>query len=428
VGPVLNRGELADEFGKLETPSFGLHEFLDLCEELNLVPVVGVNVLGDGASAADLVEYILGSSTSPQGTLRAANGRSAPWNVRFFELGNEPSARYAPADVPNAGSAYAAAARAVVNAMRARAVSLGKTIEVSALAEATYQLADWLPGNIAPDAQMLANWNSQVLQTGSSGLLDSTQFVHGHFYVYDDIYAAIDGGFPALMGAGELLHRLLATELPHDRPMWITEYQVSIKDPNNTQQIDPAYTLDYQSGLVVTDMLMTMVNDKVAGAHVFNLSARDAFGLLMSGADWRLRPAAHAFRLVAPFAGEERLPVTLTVTTPAAYNNTHALATGVGNLPTGLSYAKVTAVATRTAAGKPRVIVLNRDPDADVTLQLAVAGQTATATLTRYLHSTLLANNEAANVIDLTAPEIVAGTVPLGISVPRHSVVRVDFH
>jgi hypothetical protein len=428
VGPLLNRGELSDEFGNFETPSLGLHEFLNLCEELNLVPVIGVNVLNDAANAADLVEYILGSGTTPQGARRAANGRSAPWNVRYFELGNEPSARYAPANEPNAGSAYVAAARPVASAMRGKASTFGKSIDVSALSEATYQLADWLPGNPAPAAQMLANWNAQVMQPGSSGLVDSAQFVHGHFYAYDDRYAATGGGFPALMGSGELLRRMLTARLPRTRPIWITEYQVAIKDPINPALIDPAYTLDYQSGLVVADMLMTLVSERVAGAQVFNLSQRSAFGLLKHDADWRPRPAAQVFRLFAPLAGEERLAVTLAVTLPASYMNSRTLSIGVGTIPAGLTYAKVSAIATRTAAGKPRVLVINRDDATDVTVQLTVAGQGVSASVTRYQHANLSANNETGTVVSLGPPVTVSGTALSQLSVPRHSLVRVDFN
>lgn len=75
VGSTLQRGESPDLFGGFQTPALGLDEFLQLCEALGATPMVQVNVLAPASEAADLVDYCNGSTSTPMGALRAANGR-----------------------------------------------------------------------------------------------------------------------------------------------------------------------------------------------------------------------------------------------------------------------------------------------------------------------------------------------------------------
>ena len=71
---------------------YGLDEFLKTCEEISAEPVITVSYFtGDEFDAAGLVEYL----NMPSGhgyrwaDLRAKNGHSQPYDVRYFEIGNE---------------------------------------------------------------------------------------------------------------------------------------------------------------------------------------------------------------------------------------------------------------------------------------------------------------------------------------------------
>lgn len=154
IGPRISRGEL-QAFAYYETPALGLNEFLDLCEELNIEPLVQVNILDTPADASDLVEYILGPSTSIQGAIRTANGKTQPWNVTYFEMGNEPSENYTGESLRNTGTNYASLTNAITAAMEAKAASLNKTIRCSAISEAGFQLADWLVPDLTDLLDML---------------------------------------------------------------------------------------------------------------------------------------------------------------------------------------------------------------------------------------------------------------------------------
>jgi len=76
---------------------FGLPEFLRFSHEIGAVPVLTVaDYFGDESFAADLVEYCNAPNdgANPNGgtdyaKIRAADGHSEPWNVVWFEYGNE---------------------------------------------------------------------------------------------------------------------------------------------------------------------------------------------------------------------------------------------------------------------------------------------------------------------------------------------------
>ena len=78
-------------WGTLQPNDVGTDEFMVLCELLGVEPYITVNAgFGDARSAANLVEYANGSVNTPYGRLRAANGHPEPYNIRMWNIGNEP--------------------------------------------------------------------------------------------------------------------------------------------------------------------------------------------------------------------------------------------------------------------------------------------------------------------------------------------------
>jgi alpha-N-arabinofuranosidase len=92
IGPRDTRPTMVNTHwgGVTEDNSFGTHEFLDLCEQLDAEPVICGNV-GSGSveEMSDWVEYINFEGVSPLADLRRVNGREEPWNVRYWGIGNE---------------------------------------------------------------------------------------------------------------------------------------------------------------------------------------------------------------------------------------------------------------------------------------------------------------------------------------------------
>ena len=96
VGPIDKRPPIFDPvWHALQPNDVGTDEFLTLCKLLGVDPYITVNAgFGDAWSARELVEYTNGGVTTPMGKWRAQNGHPAPYNVKFWGIGNEPWGDY----------------------------------------------------------------------------------------------------------------------------------------------------------------------------------------------------------------------------------------------------------------------------------------------------------------------------------------------
>jgi alpha-L-arabinofuranosidase len=92
IGPKENRPRMINTHwgGTVENNHFGTHEFLRLCELIGAEPYINGNV-GSGTvyEMQQWVEYMTSDGESPMSNLRQENGRSEPWKVKYFGVGNE---------------------------------------------------------------------------------------------------------------------------------------------------------------------------------------------------------------------------------------------------------------------------------------------------------------------------------------------------
>jgi alpha-N-arabinofuranosidase len=117
----------------VEANDVGLHEFMDLMSMIGAEAYVAVNTgLGDARSAADLVEYANGQPGTPLGQLRAKNGRTKPFAIRLWAVGNEMYGDWQLGHMPLAK--YVEKHEAVVDAMRARDATI-QPVAVGSLGE-----------------------------------------------------------------------------------------------------------------------------------------------------------------------------------------------------------------------------------------------------------------------------------------------------
>ncbi len=69
----------------------GLDQFMTLCRLIDTRPYITVNAgFGGAHSAAREVEYMNGSVLTRYGAMRARDGHPAPYDVKFWNIGNEP--------------------------------------------------------------------------------------------------------------------------------------------------------------------------------------------------------------------------------------------------------------------------------------------------------------------------------------------------
>ena len=76
--------------GVTEDNSFGTHEFMELCRQLDCEPFINGN-LGSGSpqEMTQWVEYLNHPGGIPMARLRTENGQKEAWKVRFWGIGNE---------------------------------------------------------------------------------------------------------------------------------------------------------------------------------------------------------------------------------------------------------------------------------------------------------------------------------------------------
>lgn len=76
--------------GVVEDNSFGVHEFLDLCEQLGTEPYITGNI-GSGTveEMSKWVEYLTFDGVSPMADLRRQNGQENAWHIKYWGIGNE---------------------------------------------------------------------------------------------------------------------------------------------------------------------------------------------------------------------------------------------------------------------------------------------------------------------------------------------------
>ena len=92
VGPRDKRPPVMDYAWHAVQPNdVGMDEFMTFCRLIGVEPYITVNAqFGDAHSAAQEVQYMNGSVHTPMGAWRARNGHSAPYHVKFWDIGNEP--------------------------------------------------------------------------------------------------------------------------------------------------------------------------------------------------------------------------------------------------------------------------------------------------------------------------------------------------
>jgi alpha-L-arabinofuranosidase len=106
LGDPVNRPGVFDLWGYRNSYGFGYHEYLQFCEDIGAAAMFVCNA---GLSCAycngdycadedvpsyvkdvlDAIEYAIGDTTTVWGAKRAANGHSAPFPLRYVEIGNE---------------------------------------------------------------------------------------------------------------------------------------------------------------------------------------------------------------------------------------------------------------------------------------------------------------------------------------------------
>lgn len=165
----------------LQPNDVGTDEFLALCELLGVDAFLSVNSgFGDAHSAAQLVEYVNGAAGTPMGRLRAANGHPAPYNVKWWGIGNEMYGTWQFGYM--ALKHYVVKHNLFARAMRAVDPSITLLATGATPDEMTVnRLSVALTGKVVPDYGSEGDWTGGLI----AHCLDNIDVMSEHFYSYD---------------------------------------------------------------------------------------------------------------------------------------------------------------------------------------------------------------------------------------------------
>lgn len=90
IGPLSQRSAPNLYDARSQRMDFGLDEFIAFCRDVEAEPHIVVNYKSETVQdALDMLEYCNGSSDTEWGAKRAANGHHEPYNIKYWEIGNE---------------------------------------------------------------------------------------------------------------------------------------------------------------------------------------------------------------------------------------------------------------------------------------------------------------------------------------------------
>jgi len=117
IGDPDKRPQYNGHWYPYSTNGFGIFDFLNFCEAAHIQSAFAINCEETDQDAADLADYLTGSTATVWGRKRAKDGHPAPYNVQYIEIGNE---EVIWGDNPTDYAHYAARFQAIAKAIHSR--------------------------------------------------------------------------------------------------------------------------------------------------------------------------------------------------------------------------------------------------------------------------------------------------------------------
>jgi alpha-N-arabinofuranosidase len=254
VGPWDRRAPIPIGYwGGLEPNFVGLAEIVELARYLGAEPLLCVRWTGKTpADAAAQVEYFNGGPNTPMGRLRAQHGRRKPYNVRYWQIGNEVS-----------GDEYNKSLRAFGEAMKA----------------------------VDPTIKLISSWQHAGILEAAGGYLD---YICDHHYGCDDLAGM-------LSNYEELRRQIAASAKPGIRAA-ITEWNTTASSWGLKR--GSMLTLSNALACARYHNLMQRYADVTEIANRSNCADSFCSGFIQTGPNWLYcTPAYYAQQLYARAAG-----------------------------------------------------------------------------------------------------------------------------
>lgn len=299
VGPVESRPR----------QPFGLAEFLQVAEKTGAVPVITLaDYWGDEGDFADLVEYLnVPVGVNPNGgidwaAVRAKQGHAAPYDVRWFEFGNETEHGGHDLNAPQTGfrwqpEQYAKRFRATQAAMKKidPAVQIGAVLGVT---ETSFPLSRWSEVVIKEtgDVADFFIYHAYLPRySGNDGLPDSKT-------LYEIAFASSEQFDVFLDRLNGEVKRVTGRSVP----VAVTEFNGSY-----TQEKPKPYRLGLGTAVQVADMLMLFQKPRLGIVFANYWQMTNEYWGMVKGYQppYLKRPAYHVFSLLNQHLGDQLVKV-----------------------------------------------------------------------------------------------------------------------
>jgi alpha-L-arabinofuranosidase len=254
--------------------SYGLQEFLELCEAIGADPWFVVPTTFSTTEAADLVQYLAGSPATRYGALRAARGHSAKWTDSFhkihLEFGNEAWNAIFKGGVIEYPEPYGNRAQQIFKAMRDEPSFRAPSFDLVLGGQ-----ADW-PGRNNSIQNNCNNNDSFAIATYMMGTVNNfstTENLFGPTFAEPEAFTQQDGVAEKVKGGGMLYlnHKAIQTST-HPVPLEVYETNLSTVQGTIPQSILNHYVTSLGAGLAVADnMLLDLRQFGIITQNLFTL-------------------------------------------------------------------------------------------------------------------------------------------------------------
>jgi len=398
-----------------QSDALNFDNFMKIAEQRGNEVLIQVNYgCGTAEEAADWVEYTNGNTNTVYGALRAANGHPAPYNIKYWEVGNENHGDWECGYDPTLtdeqrAEKYAFGFAAFASAMKAK----DPTIKVGGVAD------DW-------------NFNIQLIDKAGS-LIDFLclhQYIPGWYenpesFTNEEIYNA------AVAGVDNFYYGLYLRRSYIITPKLGQEAGDKIKFANTEWNIEHknnmARTANLEGGIVVAESYIYMLKSKdMALSNIFypiGFSSQSNYCLISNMVNPFLRPTGLAMKLFREHFGDYVLNTT-------SVSPTFDVTKKVGYVDTRQGVPDLVALASKSSDNsKLYLIVVNRHirDSLNTTINIVNFNPDYSASVYTLNGPDVTSNNENGTNVFITPGTINNASRSFTYNFPAHSVTTFEF-
>lgn len=404
IGPRSERPRLVNHHwgGVVEDNSFGTHEFMDLCDQLDTEPYICGN-MGSGTvqEMQQWVQYLTAPS-GPMAELRAANGREEPWKVSMWGVGNENwgcGGNMRPEFYADQYRQYATYLRNIGENQLYK-VACGPRNDLDEWTEALMQ-PEQLRRNMHALALHYYTWSGREKQLAVEGTEDDWYFLLNSANEMDDhirLHSAVMDRYDPAVKVGMLVDE------------WGTWHNV---EPGT----NPGFL--YQQNTIRDALAASLTLDifnrhcrRVHGANIAQTINVLQAMVLTEGERMLLTPTYHVFEMYVPHHDATHLP---------CFVDAGTLGEGDTEVPA------ISASASRADDGSVHVTMTNLSADQAIDVEVALHGLDASSCDARVLTGDAMNSHNTFDAPDIVKPKAFDGVSLKSecaiVSMPARSIV-----